>query len=48
MKFSARLAFELNRLGGFSYAEIADVMAVSVSMIEKHISLALRHLRTVL
>ena len=44
----SRLAFELNRMGGFSYAEIADVMAVSVSMIEKHISLALRRLRTAL
>jgi len=43
-----RLAFELNRMGGFSYAEIADVMEVSVSMIEKHISLALRRLRTAL
>jgi len=43
-----RLAFELNRMGGFSYGQIAGVMAVSVSMIEKHISLVLNRLRTAL
>ncbi len=44
----SRLAFDLNRMSGFSYTDIADAMAVSVSMIEKHISLVLRRLRTAL
>jgi len=44
----SRRAFELNRMGGFSYADIADMMMVSVSMIEKHISLTLNRLRIVL
>jgi len=48
MPEKSRMAFELSRMGGFSYADIADVMAVSVSMIEKHISLTLNRLRTAL
>ena len=43
----SRQAFELSRTGGYSYAEIAETMNVSVSMIEKHISLALRQIREV-
>jgi len=44
----SRRAFELNRMGGYSYAHTADLMSVSVSMIEKHISLSLSRLRAVL
>jgi len=44
----SRRAFELNRMGGYSYALTADLMSVSVSMIEKHISLTLGRLRAVL
>ncbi len=45
LKEKSRHAFELSRLYDRSYAQIADEMAVSVSMIEKHISSALVRLR---
>lgn len=43
-----RQAFELSRLQSRSYAEIADHLQVSVSMIEKHISFALNSIRPAL
>jgi RNA polymerase sigma-70 factor (ECF subfamily) len=43
-----RLAFELSRLQSRSYAEIAEQLQVSVSMIEKHISFALNRIRPAL
>lgn len=42
---NCRKAFWLSRIDGLSYPEIANVMGVSVSMVEKHISQALRRLR---
>jgi RNA polymerase sigma-70 factor (ECF subfamily) len=44
---NAQEAFRLSRLDGLSYAEIAERMEVSVSMVEKHISAVLRALDTV-
>jgi len=41
----AAKAFSCHRVEGSSYAEIADVMGVSVSMVEKYISSALVALR---
>jgi RNA polymerase sigma-70 factor (ECF subfamily) len=41
-------AFELSRMQSRSYAEIAAQLQVSVSMIEKHISLALNRIRPAL
>lgn len=41
-------AFELSRLQSRSYAEIAEQLQVSVSMIEKHISFALNRIRPAL
>jgi len=41
----SRHAFTLSRSGGCSYAEIAEQLEVSVSMIEKHISSVLCRLR---
>ena len=38
-------ALHLHRFWGCSYAEIAEQLEVSVSMIEKHISASLSHLR---
>ncbi len=43
-----RRAFELSRMQSRSYAEIADQLQVSVSMIEKHISFALNRIRPAL
>ena len=40
-----RQAFWLSRIDGQSYAEIAEKLSVSVSMIEKHISAALKRIR---
>lgn len=42
---NCRRAFRMSRIDGRSYADIADVMGVSVSMVEKHISAALKRLR---
>lgn len=41
-------AFEMSRLQSRSYAEIAEQLQVSVSMIEKHISFALNRIRPAL
>ena len=41
-------AFWMSRIDGLSYAEIAEEMGVSISMIEKHISAALATLRAAL
>lgn len=43
-----RRAFLLHRTGGRSYAEIADELEVSVSMVEKYIIRALKHFRNTL
>ena len=40
-----RTVFLMNREDGMKYAEIADCLQISVKMVEKHISLALRLLR---
>lgn len=45
---NCRQAFELSRIDGRSYAEIAALMGVSVSMVEKHVSAALREIREAL
>ena len=42
---ACRQAYILNRIYSLSYAGIADYMQISVSMVEKHISAALRALR---
>jgi RNA polymerase sigma factor (sigma-70 family) len=45
LKPATREAFELHRIHGHSYAEIALKMGVSVSMVEKHIMAAIAALR---
>jgi len=45
LKPNTREAFELHRIHGNSYAEIALQMGVSVSMVEKHIMAAIAALR---
>ncbi len=45
---NCRFAFLKSRIDGLSYAEIAKELAVTVSMVEKHISAALSELRLVL
>jgi len=42
---ACRDAYLLNRTYGLSYADIADLMHISVSMVEKHIGATLRALR---
>ncbi len=42
---ACREAYILNRTYSLTYADIADYMQISVSMVEKHISAALRALR---
>lgn len=42
---NCRQAFWSSRVDGLSYAEIAEQLGVSVSMVEKHISAALQHIR---
>jgi RNA polymerase sigma-70 factor (ECF subfamily) len=41
----ARRAFELHRLQGLSHAEVASILGISRGGVEKHMSLALKHLR---
>jgi len=40
-----RIAFEMHRLGGYTYEEIAETLGVSPSMVDKHIRRALTHCR---
>lgn len=40
-----REAFRLSRYDGLTYAEIAEVMGLSIKTVENHIWLALRHVR---
>jgi RNA polymerase sigma factor (sigma-70 family) len=42
---TCRDVFVMNRFEGMSYAQIAAEMSLSVSMIEKHVSHALAHMR---
>ncbi len=42
---NSKQVFTMSRLGGCSYAEIAERLEVSISMIEKHISAVLSRLR---
>lgn len=42
---TCRDVFVMNRFDGLSYAQIAAEMSLSVSMIEKHVSHALAHMR---
>ena len=39
--------FELNRLKGYSYLEIANMYSISVKSVDNHITKAVRHLRQV-
>jgi RNA polymerase sigma factor (sigma-70 family) len=43
---TCRQAFLLHKVHELSYAEVATEMGVTVSMVEKHLSRALQHLRT--
>jgi RNA polymerase sigma-70 factor (ECF subfamily) len=45
MSDKQRTVFMLNREEGMKYAEIADILRISVKTVEKHISAALRMLR---
>ncbi len=42
---TCRQAFTLHKLDELSYAEVAAEMGITVSMVEKHLSRALQHLR---
>ena len=43
---TCRQAFVMHRFGGATYGQIAQRLELSVSMIEKHVSHALAHLKT--
>jgi RNA polymerase sigma-70 factor (ECF subfamily) len=43
---TCRQVFILHRFGNATYAQIAEALGVSVSMIEKHVSAALAHLKS--
>jgi RNA polymerase sigma factor (sigma-70 family) len=43
---NCRQAFTLHKMHELSYAEVAVEMGITVSMVEKHLSRALRHLRS--
>ncbi len=44
----ARRAFELHKLRGMSHAEVARDLSISISAVEKHMSVAMKHLRRIL
>ncbi|MBS0503763.1 MAG: RNA polymerase sigma factor [Proteobacteria bacterium] len=44
----ARRAFRLHKIDGLSHAEVAAELGISKSGVEKHIALAMRHLRAAL
>lgn len=44
----ARRAFRLHKIDGFSHAEVAERLGISRSGVEKHIALAMKHLRRAL
>ncbi len=46
LPLNCRQAFLMHRGRGMSYAEIANALGVSTSMVEKHVIHALRHCRT--
>ncbi len=43
-----RKVFELNRLEGYSYKEIAVLLAISVKTVDNHLSQAMKQLKTLL
>jgi RNA polymerase sigma factor (sigma-70 family) len=43
---TCRRVFIMHRFGNATYAQIAESLGLSVSMIEKHVSQALAHLKT--
>jgi len=44
----AQRALRLHRIDGFGQAEVAEIMGISRSGVEKHIALAMKHLRNAL
>jgi RNA polymerase sigma-70 factor (ECF subfamily) len=44
----ARRAFRLHKIDGLKHSEVAAALGISVSGVEKHIALAMKHLRRVL
>ena len=44
----ARCVFELHKLEGMSHAEVARQLAISLSGVEKHMAVAMKHLRRIL
>jgi RNA polymerase sigma-70 factor (ECF subfamily) len=45
---AARRAFVLHKVDGLRHAEVADLLGISKSGVEKHMSVAMRHLRRAL
>jgi RNA polymerase sigma-70 factor (ECF subfamily) len=43
-----RKVFELNRLQGYSYKEIAVLLAISVKTVDNHLSQAMKQLKALL
>ena len=44
----ARRVFRLHKIDGMSHAEVAATLGISKSGVEKHIAVAMRHLRAAL
>ena len=40
-----RKIFQLNRLQGYSYREVAEMLSISVKSVDNNLAKALRHLR---